>query len=70
MRYILIIFPLLFCACSTRTITQEVLIPTICTITPPPKPTYTGDVQKDLKNILIYDEMIQRDLHFCTGNKP
>ena len=69
MRYVLMIAPLVFCACSTRTITQEVVIPTKCTITPTPKPAYTGDLQKDLRNILVYDEMIQRDLEFCT-NKP
>lgn len=59
--------PFLLSSCATTLTTQEVFIPTKCAITPPPKPIYTGDVQKDLKNILIYDEMIQRDLSFCIG---
>lgn len=66
-KVLFFILPFLFCACSTTLTTQEVLIPIKCDITPPQKPAYTGDVRQDLKNILIYNEILQRDLDFCIG---
>ena len=48
---------------------KEVYVPTKCDIQTTPKPTYTGKLEKDLQNILIYDEVIQKDLEFCRGTK-
>ncbi|WP_394908909.1 hypothetical protein [uncultured Helicobacter sp.] len=57
---------ILLTAGCARNVYKEVYVPTKCQITPTPKPTYTGKLEKDLQNILIYDEVIQKDLEFCT----
>lgn len=56
----------LFCTGCTRNVYKEVYVPTKCQITPTPKPKPTGKLEKDLQQILIYDELIQKDLEFCT----
>ncbi len=65
MRWILLACIMGFTGC-TRTLYKEVYVPTKCEVPATPKPTYTGKLEEDLRNLLIYDEVIQKDLEFCT----
>lgn len=42
-----------------------VYIPTKCKIKKREKPQQTKDITKDIKEILIYTEQIEKDLNFC-----
>ncbi|WP_180762724.1 hypothetical protein [Helicobacter sp. 12S02232-10] len=48
---------------------QQVFIPSPCEIKEREKPQRSGDIIKDLKAVLIYSELIKKDLDFCRGGK-
>ena len=49
----------------TRIVKEPVYIPTKCNVKPPNRPYPTTNTMKNLKNILIYTENLERDLNFC-----
>lgn len=57
---------LIGCASKERIVYKQVNTPIKCDIAPPLKPKYTGILIKDLTNLLIYAEQLERDLAFCT----
>lgn len=66
MRWLILALVLCATGCATQTLYKEVYVPTKCEIPHTPKPNYTGNLEEDLRNLLIYDEVIQKDLEFCT----
>lgn len=55
--------------CATQTKYQQVFIPSPCEIQEREKPQRSGDIIRDLKAVLIYSELIKKDLDFCRGVK-
>lgn len=55
---------LVFVGCQTTY--KEVLVPTKCNVKPIEKPKYSNVIIEDLKNILVYDELLQEQIKFCT----
>ncbi|WP_257875389.1 hypothetical protein [Helicobacter sp. 12S02232-10] len=56
-----------FSSCASSVRYQKVYIPTQCQIQKQERPVKSGDLIKDLKAILIYTELIEKDLNFCRG---
>lgn len=55
-------------ACAGKCELKEVLVPTKCPVSPKPRPIFTGDVVSDLKQTLIYTELLEADLKVCLGD--
>lgn len=51
---------------STIEVPKEVKVPVKCQVTKTTPPIDTGDVELNNKHILIYTEILKRDLDFCT----
>lgn len=65
-RAIILSFSILLIGCSSRVVYQDVYIPTKCTIKKEPRPKYEDDVEKNIENILIYNDTIAEQLKFCS----
>lgn len=58
----------LLCACAEpKVVYKEVKIPTKCDIPKRQRPQKSHNALEYLKNILIYTELLEKDLNFCTG---
>ena len=56
-------------ACSQKVIYKEVKTPIKCNITMPQRPKINNDFLESLSKILIYVEILEKDLHFCIGKE-
>lgn len=64
------IFVILLTGCTaTRVEYAEKKVPVRCDVKKAQLPPYTGDVLVDVPNILIYTEIIERDIDFCVEGK-
>ncbi len=56
-----------FSGCSAKVVTEykPVHIPVKCDVTPPTKPTATGDIVRDNLLILKYVEQLEQSLKLC-----
>ena len=45
---------------------KEKLVPIKCKIDKTPKPTKTGKLSIDVRNIYIYTEILEKDIETCT----
>ncbi|MFP6109468.1 hypothetical protein ACLGA6_03185 [Helicobacter pylori] len=59
-----------FSACAKKIIYKEVKIPVKCDIIIPTRPSEHLEALEYLQALLIYTEMLENDLKFCTKNKP
>lgn len=59
----------MFNSCAQQVVYKEVKIPIRCNVEIPKKPAYTDDFLKDLKEFLIYSEMLEKTLYFCIYGK-
>lgn len=64
-----VVSAVIFASCAEPNIVyKEVKIPVQCAVDKQERPIYTGKILKDFENLLIYSEIIERDLEFCrTG---
>lgn len=61
---------LAFTACAEPSIVyREVKVPVQCQIDKQDRPSYTGSLMEDFRSMLIYAEIIERDLDFCRTGK-
>ena len=58
-----------FVGCSQKGVINEVYIPQKCEVSKKPRPLYTGILVQDLKQTLIYTELLEQDLALCRGEK-
>lgn len=56
------------CAPQTRVVYKDVYIPIKCDASLPDKPAQTRDLARDLANILIYTEILERNLRYCMNS--
>lgn len=56
-----------FTACAGKCQLKEVFVPVKCEVTPKIRPLFTGEVVADLRQTLIYTELIEADLRLCLG---
>lgn len=49
-----------------RVLYKDKLVPVKCQIDKTPKPTETGKLSIDIRNILIYTEILEKDIETCT----
>lgn len=66
--YLFIFIILIFNGCATRTIYQPTNIPVKCDIDLPKRPTKHNNEVENIKNLLIYTELLEVNLKFCTNN--
>lgn len=64
-----LIIALAFSACSVEPKIEyrEKLVPVKCDIPKTKLPAYTGVLEQDIPNILVYTEILEADLKQCTG---
>ena len=55
--------------CASKSCLEEVYLPQKCAVSKKPRPLYTGLVVQDLKQALIYTELLEQDLALCRGEK-
>ena len=61
------VFAMVFAGCSTAQVEYvEKKVPVKCEVKKTQLPAYTDDPLVDVPNILIYTEVIEEDLRFCT----
>lgn len=65
--FVIVGFIIVISGCSQRTEYIEKNMPIKCAISTTQAPPKTGVLEKDIANILIYAEIIEKDLKFCTG---
>ncbi len=53
--------------CAAKTEYKEVLIPQKCEVTKKIRPIYKGEVVEDLRQTLVYTELLEADLQICRG---
>lgn len=59
---------MVFAGCSTSQVEYvEKKVPVKCEVKKTQLPTHTDDPLVDVPNILIYTEVIEEDLRFCTS---
>ncbi|WQX77907.1 hypothetical protein KVJ70_05770 [Helicobacter pylori] len=59
-----------FTACAKKIIYHEVKVPIKCDIELPARPSEHLEALEYLRALLIYTEMLENDLKFCTKNNP
>ncbi|MGL2755565.1 hypothetical protein ACQJ8V_07650 [Helicobacter pylori] len=59
-----------FSACAKKVIYREVKVPIKCDIEIPTRPSEHLEALDYLRALLIYTEMLENDLKFCTKNNP
>ncbi len=65
----LFLLPLsLLCGCA-RVEYVEVLVPQKCNVAKRERPKQSFDMGKDVKNVLIYTQMLEVDIKKCRGEK-
>lgn len=70
MRWIyILILPIFLSSCYGMKEYEQVFIPSACDVPKREKPKKTGVLIEDIRAILIYDEIISKDLSFCRGEK-
>ncbi|GAA7306124.1 hypothetical protein HpBGD104_11950 [Helicobacter pylori] len=57
-----------FSACAKKVIYHEVKVPVKCDIEMPSRPSAHLEALEYLRALLIYTEMLENDLKFCTKN--
>lgn len=62
-----LIIALAFSACSVEPKIEyrEKLVPVKCNIQKTKLPAYTGVLEQDIPNILVYTEILEKDIEFC-----
>ncbi|OOP82726.1 hypothetical protein BB415_06775 [Helicobacter pylori] len=60
----------IFSACAKKIIYQEVKVPVKCDIEIPTRPSEHLETLEYLRALLIYVEMVENDLKFCTKDNP
>ncbi|WQR65296.1 hypothetical protein KVD00_02925 [Helicobacter pylori] len=68
--FLAFVFSVSFSACAKRVIYQEVKVPIKCDIEIPTRPSEHLEALEYLKALLIYTEMLENDLKFCTKHNP
>lgn len=58
-----------FSGCSEKIAYKEVYLPQKCELTPKARPLKTDKVTQDLKQALVYTELLEQDLAICRGEK-
>ena len=56
-----------FGCASPKTQIKEVLIPQKCEVSAKIRPIYKGEVVEDLRQTLVYIELLEQDLQICRG---
>lgn len=64
-----VIIMLTGCSLEPRIEYKEKLVPVKCKIQKTQVPAYTGDLNIDIPNILVYTEVLEKDIEFCTTGK-
>ncbi|WQR86176.1 hypothetical protein KVC11_07430 [Helicobacter pylori] len=59
-----------FSACAKKIIYQEVKVPIKCDIEMPSRPSAHLEALEYLRALLIYIEVLENDLKFCTKHNP
>lgn len=59
----------MFNSCAQQVVYKEVKVPITCNVEIPKKPAYTDDFLNDLKEFLIYSEILEKTLYFCVYGK-
>ncbi|WP_240446417.1 hypothetical protein [Helicobacter pylori] len=59
-------FSFAFLGCAKKIIYQQVKIPVKCDIVLPSRPSERLEGLEYLKELLIYTELLEKDLNFCT----
>ncbi|PDX15215.1 hypothetical protein BB411_05775 [Helicobacter pylori] len=59
-----------FTACAKKIIYHEVKVPIKCDIEMPTRPSEHLETLEYLRALLIYVEILENDLKFCTKNNP
>lgn len=55
--------------CAQKLEYKEVFLPQKCEVSKKTRPPYTQNLSEDVKNILIYTELLEADLKLCLGEK-
>ncbi|MGL2423737.1 hypothetical protein ACOWLX_05660 [Helicobacter pylori] len=63
-------FSVCFSACTKKIVYQEVKVPVKCDIEIPSRPSEHLETLEYLRALLIYTEMLENDLKFCTKYTP
>lgn len=58
-----------FTACAGKCELKEVFVPVKCEVTPKIRPLFTNELVEDLRQTLIYTELLETDLRLCLGEK-
>ena len=53
--------------CAEKCELKEVLVPVKCPVSPKTRPIFTRDIVADLRQTLIYTELLEADLKVCLG---
>ena len=53
--------------CAEKIEYKEVLIPQKCEVSAKIRPIYKGEVVEDLRQTLVYTELLEQDLQICRG---
>lgn len=65
-KYIICLSTLALCACSSKVIYKDVLVPVKCDIEIPKKPRLSGDLLNDVTLALKHSENLEFALRFCV----
>ncbi|WRA93862.1 hypothetical protein E5L44_07920 [Helicobacter pylori] len=68
--FLAFVFSVCFTACAKKAIYHEVKVPIKCDIEIPTRPSAHLEALEYLKALLIYTEMLENDLKFCTKYNP
>lgn len=58
-----------FTACAGKCELKEIFVPVKCEVTPKIRPLFTNELVEDLRQTLIYTELLEADLRLCLGEK-
>ncbi|CRI32477.1 hypothetical protein HAL07_09520, partial [Helicobacter ailurogastricus] len=61
---------LLLNACSPQVVYQKVYLPTKCQVVKATRPSKDLDTLEYLQELLIYIEILEKDLEHCTQEQP
>ncbi|WP_104748583.1 hypothetical protein [Helicobacter cetorum] len=64
-----LLFLTIFCGCAKKIIYSQVKVPIKCDVSMPERPLKSLDSLEYLKQLLVYTEILEQDLKFCTSNE-
>ncbi|KHL89704.1 DNA methyltransferase [Helicobacter pylori] len=67
--FLAFVFSVCFNACAKKIVYHEVKLPIKCDIEIPSRPSEHLEALEYLRALLIYTEMLENDLKFCTQTK-